>query len=286
MEINDFSAIIQFTATVCIAFVTVEYVKSFIDVLCERFFKCQEFIINAFQECRDKLADKNTLENINAVDINGKSTNNKIEEAKRENEILRKDISDMEEQIKKELKSTCQVRSMSSLCFLIFLESVLILLVGGVEKRYIVFSHSLVVVLTFFSVIYLFIGWIRGEKDAQKYILTDFSSLKQPFYWFFISILFSIVILLVCSIFLSFESLRVCENTIDDIWWWSLVIYIIFSYLNFFVFALKINNKAEDFKKKVKDSKSVLIERCEAANKNVEKLQAASDLGGNELAVR
>lgn len=72
MAINDFSAIIQLAATLCIAFVAVEYVRSFIGVLCERFFKFQDFIAKSFQECRDILTDRDTLEHIEPIVIEGK----------------------------------------------------------------------------------------------------------------------------------------------------------------------------------------------------------------------
>ena len=38
MEINDFSAVIELIATISVAFVAVEYVKSYTNILCERFF--------------------------------------------------------------------------------------------------------------------------------------------------------------------------------------------------------------------------------------------------------
>jgi len=168
MAINDFSAIIQLAATLCIAFVAVEYVRSFIGVLCERFFKFQDFIAKSFQECRDILTDRDTLEHIEPIVIEGKSTNPEIEEVKRQNEALSKEIEEEEKRKNEEVKISCQVRSMSSLCFFLFLMSVLILLLGGVEKKYSDTSHSLVTILIVLSIIYLVYGWCVGETNVLK----------------------------------------------------------------------------------------------------------------------
>ena len=162
MAINDFSAIIQLAATLCIAFVTVEYVKSFIGVLCELFFKFQVFITESFQECRSILTDRDTLDHIEPISIEGKSTNSEIEEAKRQNEALNKEIKEEEERKKEEVKISCQVRSMSSLCFFIFLINVFVLLTGGIEKKYADFSHVLVSFLVFWGGLYLVFGWLFG----------------------------------------------------------------------------------------------------------------------------
>lgn len=74
-----------------IAFVAVEYVKSYTSILCERFFKFQDFVEQSFKECRDILTDKETLEHICPIDIEGRSTNTAIEDAKRKNESLTKE---------------------------------------------------------------------------------------------------------------------------------------------------------------------------------------------------
>ena len=58
MTINDFSALIQLSATMSIAFVAVEYVKSYTDILCEKLFKFHDFVQAAFKECRAAQAEQ------------------------------------------------------------------------------------------------------------------------------------------------------------------------------------------------------------------------------------
>lgn len=270
MAINDFSAIIQLAATLCIAFVTVEYVKSFIGVLCELFFKFQVFITESFQECRSILTDRDTLDHIEPISIDGKSTNSEIEEAKRQNEALNKEISEEEERKKEEVKISCQVRSMSSLCFFLFLISIFILLTGGIEKRYTDFSHILVTFLDCLGGLYLVVGWFVGENECPKKF-RDFSSLRHPFIGFLVIVFLSFVlagVVLVKAILLI--------PFFNFIWWFSLLAFIVLTYFNFVVFTFKIKNKAHAFKDEVDKAKSALIGKCRNAEAKVEELQGLS----------
>ena len=270
MAINDFSAIIQLAATLCIAFVTVEYVKSFIDILCEFFFKFQVFIADSFQECRSILTDRDTLDHIEPISIEGKSTNSEIEEAKRQNEALNKEIKEEEEKKKKEVKISCQVRSMSSLCFFLFLVSIFILLIGGIEKKYTDFSHVLVTFLDTFGGLYLVIGWFVGEIKCPKKII-DFSSLRHPSIGFLAVV--SISFILTEYVLLKKISLI---PLFDIIWWFSLLAFIALTYFNFIVFTFKIKNKARAFKKEVEKAKCGLITKCKEAEVKVEELRGLS----------
>lgn len=96
MAKNDFSTLICMAATMSIAFVATEYVTSYTKNLCERFFKFQEFVKTSFKECRDILTDKESLKQLHPVVIDGQSTNGKIEEAKRQNESINKEIDELE----------------------------------------------------------------------------------------------------------------------------------------------------------------------------------------------
>lgn len=116
MAINDFSAVIQLMATISIAFVAVEYVKSFTGQLCDRVFRFKDFIKQSFQECKNSLADKETLDSLEPLIIEGKSTFATIEEVKRKHETLITKV-DSECNLKiNRLKDVCQVRSMPALC--------------------------------------------------------------------------------------------------------------------------------------------------------------------------
>lgn len=272
MEINNFSAIIQLAATLCIAFVAVEYVKSFIGILCERFFKFQNFIADSFAECRLLLTDKDTLEHIDPIIIDGKSTNSEIEEVKRQNEALTKEIDEEESKKKEEMKIFCQVRSMSSLCFFLFLVNVLLLMFGGIEKSFPDFSHVSVFLLNILSTLYLLWGWYAGECECPRKF-RDFSSLKHASICFviiaFLSLITGIIVLLWKQ-----EVLIV----VNFVWQYSVIVIILLTYLNFIVFTFKIKTKAKAFKNQVGISKNILIKKCEKTKQNVEELKGVSRL--------
>ncbi len=269
MTINDFSALIQLSATMSIAFVAVEYVKSYTTILCERFFKFQDFVELSFKECRDILTDKETLDHITPINIDGKSTNDAIEDVKRKNESLIKEIGEVENAKKKEVVISCQARSMSSICFFLFLFNVLLLFLGGVEKIIPQFTHIYSVVFCSFICIYVVWGWCIGEDENPKSFF-DFSSLRHSICSFFIITVLS----LLASLSLFY---RDCFSIdINSFWWCFLVVGILCSYVNFIVFVTKIGKKAISFKENVESAKNELKKKCDAAQKEVEDLLATS----------
>lgn len=252
-----------------IAFVAVEYVKSYTSILCERFFKFQDFVEQSFKECCDILTDKETLEHICPIDIEGRSTNTAIEDAKRKNESLTKEIEKAEETKKEEVAMSCQARSMSSLCFFIFLFNTMLLFIGGIENIVPQFTHIYSIIFCSFICIYIIIGWCIGEVEKPMRFC-DFSSLRHSIYGFLIITGLSII-----------ASLVIIRNNclsinIDSFWWYILIGSILCSYMNFIIFVIKIGKKAALFKEKVNAAKNELKGKCERAQREVEDLLATS----------
>lgn len=265
MTISDASSVIEMSATLSIAFVAVEYVKSYTAILCDRFFKFNEFITEAFKECRDMLADKETLKFIRPITIEGKSTNNAIEEVRRNNESLTKEIGTLEKQKTEDIKIACQAQSMSSLCLFQFLFSMILLFLSAMEKDFSDFVHLSTTILCFLSTIYSIVGWLYGEKKEPKRFC-DFSSLRHS--------VWSSICILILSISLSFYFI---ENNFVSIylqpfWWLFFIGGTLCCYINFIVFIFKINKKAEAFKKEVNTDKESLKRRCKEAHQKEQDL--------------
>lgn len=273
MAINDFSAIIQLAATISIAFVAVEYVKSFTCILCEKFFKFYDFVKDSFKECRDILTDKDTLSHIEAVDVGGKSTITAIEEAKRQNESLSKEIDEEENRQQEEISKVCEARSMSSICFFVFLFNTMLLIVGGLENRHPFFIHYFSCLFNLLGIIYLIVGWFIGEKK-DPYRFCDFSSLRHPIFGFMVVFTISFAASLILFYYCKDCTFEYIENS----WWYVLVVSIVFTYLNFIVFVFKIRSKAHHFMSNVASSKENLKSKCEAAEKDVEDLMGTTRL--------
>ncbi|MDE7118952.1 MAG: hypothetical protein K2O61_10005 [Bacteroidaceae bacterium] len=137
-----------------VAFVAVESVKSYTSIACDRLLGLNNFVEDAMNECRKMLVDKETISHIQPVVVDGRSTNTVIEESKRDLESLEKEIGRVEEERKNEIIDVCQVQSLSSLCFFIFLFNIVLLFAGGLDSLFPNYIHSFVVVLCVCSIFY------------------------------------------------------------------------------------------------------------------------------------
>lgn len=268
MAINEFSALIQLSATISIAFVAVEYVKSYTEILCKNLFKFHEFVKTSFEECKNILTDSNTLEHITPMNVNGKSTNSVIEEVKRKNESLTKEITNTEIAKIEEVTVACQARSISSICLFLFLFNILLLFLGGIESSYPVFSHTSAVILCLCALIYVIIGWLFGESD-KPIKLCDFSSLHHTLIIFFIIFILSIIVAFFAPHY------NKIITSIECVWPYFIIFGVLCPYINFIIFIAKIWHKAKKFKKDVTASKEILKDKCTKAREVEDDLLAA-----------
>lgn len=268
MAINDFSPIIQLMATLSIAFVAIEYVKSFTSQLCERVFRFKDFIAQSFKECKNSLADNETLNSLVPLKIEGKSTFTAIEEVKRKHETLSAEV-ETESKLKiQELKEVCQIRSMSALCLYIFLSCALILFLGGFEKEFTNFVRTAGTLFMVFSLIYLLCGWLYGERQKPFLKFCYFPSLRHTIIGFGImSALTMLITYILCFKKIEFIYL-------DTVWNDILPLFILFICSNYVVFVVKIWKKAHQFRGNVNDAKEQMKEKCCAVKNEVDDLVA------------
>lgn len=272
LGVSDFSSSMELIASISIGFVAIEYVKSYTRILCEKIFQYEDFICKAYNECRELLTDKDTLEHIEPIDVDGKNTVNEVEKIKVEHEILHKDIAIEEGKQKSAIVDASQSKSLSSLSFYVFLSNTVLLFVGSFETVYSEQVHYMGMIYCSLSTLYLISGWIFGEKERPvKYIpgILNFKSLRHSI------VSFALVITLTLFIYLGLLW-KASEflTSFHDFWWIALIIYIFSSYLNFAVFALKIRNQAKGFKNEVNSSKETMKERCQKLHDEVQDLLA------------
>lgn len=271
MAINDFSSLIEVSATLSIAFVAVEYAKSFTKVLCERFFMYEKFIDDTFKKCNDILPDEETLGHIIPQNIDGRNTGIFIEGIKRERESLQGKLREESNIAKIAVTNACQTKSISSLSFFIFAFNILLLFLGGIENSFRNIVHIFVAISCFLSILYIVFGWIYGEKRSQLR------------YWNFQSLKFNTIIPIIIFI-LSLILTIALPNRISTIYLMQIVwkplflIWLSLSFLHYCIYALKIRNNAKELKgsilKKAKDFEKKCNEICESTNK----LIAANDV--------
>lgn len=275
MEINDFSALIQLTATLTIAFVAVEYVKSYTRVVCNRIFGLAKTVTEAFKECTDCLADNETLKYIEnkAPSIEGKSTNNIVQEAQVKNETLRKNISELQKEKLAAIGTVCRARSMSSLCFFLFISNTLLLFLAGLERSLGIYIHVACIVLCVCSILYLAIGWWLGEK-AEPVKLCNFTSLKHPMWCVGFMVGLTIIAVVLAKVFINTPFIQ----NVERCWWLILLVFIVISYLNFIMFVGKIWYKARHFLGEIYELKGDKKKECEAAQSDIQDLMGACRL--------
>lgn len=267
MEINDFSALIQLTATLTIAFVAVEYVKSYTRVVCNRIFGLEKTVKDAFAECLKCLTDTETLEKITPPMISGKSTNNIVQEAQLKNETLRKEITDLEEKNLAAIGSVCRAHSMSSLCFFLFMSNTLLLFLACLESRFALYTHVACIVLCIFSILYLAFGWSLGEKK-NPVKLCNFMSLKHPMYSVGVMAVLTVAAVVLAIIFINSSFIQ----NVEGYWWVVLLAFLFVSYLNFLMFVIKIRRKSLDFLEDIYELKGKKKIECEEAQTDIKDL--------------
>lgn len=275
MQIDNFSSLIELIATISIGFVAVEYVKSYTSILCERIFQYVSFISQSYDECRGLLTDRDTLEHIEPVDVDGKSTIDVVEKIKVEHENLYKEIREEEEQLKNAIVEASQSKSLSSTCFYVFLSSIVLLWTASVEDLWKNQVYNFLAIYCSLSALYLFLAWMLGEEEEPCCGL-NFSSLRHSFSCFIVILLLSLFLLIFIP-----TSIAVVIEPAGLI---AVIIYIALTYLNFAVFALKINRQAKKFRKKVNTSKQDMIEKCKKISKEAQDIIAVTRVK-NKLSV-
>lgn len=273
MAINDFSALIGMAATISIAFVATEYVTSYTKNLCERFFMFQEYIKNSFGRCRKILTDRETLKFLHPSIVDGKSTNGKIEEARRKNELINKEIDELEKSQIDRVVDMCQARSMSSVCLFIFMFDVGLLLLGSIEPKLgVELTQKYLSTFGILSMFYILCVWCLGEFEYNCRWL-HFSSLRHAVYSFVIIV----VLTLLSSHFFSCPII----DEISVAWWWILLFSVLFSYLNFCIFVFRIKLKVRTFKNDLESSIKELEQRCKVIEEKTQELMTVSKVSAD-----
>lgn len=276
MVINDFAALLQLIATLSLAFVAVEYVRSFTEALCRRFFKFDRFLVKTLGACRASLFDKDTLASLQPVNVgDNHSTSNMIEKARREYESILKEIDNKEKEMNAKMTTACQARSMSSICLFISFSSFALLFTGAIEKMFTGLSHCFCSVFCLLSIIYLLAGWIYGEHEHPRRYC-NFASFRNATLGALILAAISVVF---AALLLFIPKLSTIGNAIsENIWWWFLLAYTVFSFVNYFIFFRKIGRSTNVLKQEVCGFVSDIDPKCKKSNAEISRLLATQEV--------
>lgn len=268
MELNDFSSIIEIGVTLNIAFVAIEYVKSYTKILCNQVFKLQHCIESSFNECLKVLVDEETLAHIQPNKIgDNKNTNNLIEKAKRTREILKKDIDTEKSKFGERIEGVCEAKNVSAISLWLFFYGLTGLFLCGLSID-ITSKHLFWGILTLSTALYAIIGWLT--KPNNKAVWRDYSTLRHSIMWYCI-LLIADVVLTVC--------LRDCAIVIMPyVWPISLFLGLGLMYSNFIASVVKVWSKAGEIRKEIVSASENLKVKCSELQKDVDKLISVNEL--------
>ena len=278
MTISEFAPLIQLGASIAIAVVAVDSVKSYTKQIADRLYRFPEFVKSEFKECIGRLPDQETLDHLDPVDLNGKSTNSSIEKAKRNRENVKKRIDEAQENALKRVNEICQAKSLSSLNLTLFIYNAVLLFLGGLESSYCINVHLFTVLYSLCIFIFILTGWIVGESECQKRFL-HFSSLLH-------SIICSVAIGIISVVlFFILKEKHYCLNQwIYSYWHYFFIAGMLLTYTNFLIYAAKVGHSASDFKNEVLATKKDILPDCENVSKEVNDLLATTRVSNTLIA--
>lgn len=270
LSLSGFSSVIELATTLNIAFVAIEYVKTYTKVLCNQVFDLKQFIQRAFQECVSGLPDSGTLATIPHITINEHNTDELVEKLKRDCELLLKEINNTKELHEEKVDEVCEAKNVSSISLFLFFVGVGGLILSGFEADYQSMTRCLWSILFAFSLLYCIVGW--GVSESTKYRFCNFESLRHA--------IISFLIVLVLSLF-TLRWYNVIDSVVLLIWNWLLPISVLFSFSNFIIASGKIWYKARKAKVEVQNSKKQLITKCNKLSIQVKGIISVNDLAND-----
>lgn len=268
MMLNDFSPMIELAVALNIAFVTVEYVKSYTNAVCNQLFNFAQFLRESFDECRTVLVDDITLNSIHDSKINGNSIAGEIERVKIAKEKLSREMNMELHDFSLKIEKVCQSKSISSVSLWLFLYGLAYLFCMGVNSIVAEINiKSYIICLTLFTIVYTALGWSVGEKGYRRWLL-DFTSLRHSIVSFAVAVSISLIL----TVFGSFHTIP--ESVFSIV----LIVSVLYMYSNFVVSSIMVWERASKVKREIKDNTDNFKIKCGNLKEDVDKLLAVNAL--------
>lgn len=260
MHINDFNSLIQLAATLSIAFVVVEYAKSYTGIIARNIFKFQDKLQKAIDKCLSHI-DKDTINGLKEAILDGRSIKGEIERVKRESEKLSRELENSKKELDKTIMKKCESQSFSFISLYLFFFSLAALFIAGIkESDYI---YKLWFIFSVISGVFIIFSWCFGEKTKGNYTLI-YNSLKKCVYFFVCILAFSCIVAFLPWLWF----IDVAKYS------WSVVIIFttLLPYMNFVIFAFMIKKKSTHINHEIDSKINSLEARCVALENDVKEL--------------
>lgn len=265
MSLSSFSSLFEIAATINIAFVAAEQAKQYGSTLTKNFFQSGINIDSKFS-ARFSRVDKETVDTIEAILVNGVSTEGKIQEVKRTIHKLEDSKKERTERLKQRTDNKCVLTSFSYLSFYMFLYSLSGLLFGGLHESPFVVSYWST--FSLLSALVLLLISIFGERENPKWPLKrmSLSGCCKMF--------LAIVVLSGVGYFYR----NVLFNYAAYFWPWVVFTSVFIPYISFLIFMMIIRSRLYSLSKEVESELTVFGKDCDAVDVEIHRLKEAYDL--------
>jgi hypothetical protein len=261
MELIDFLALIQLAAGLNIAFVAVEVSRGYTRILSDRIFNVEGMLNEAFKDIlRDIQGNAETLKNFHPIDVGKKNTLYKIEEGKRNCEVLGAKVESVKDEITKIVTEKCNLRCFSGLCLVLFLFCCILLFLAPFDD-----AIAYVLPLTILTSIYLAAVYMKEDYGL-------FCNLKMVVIIYVAVIVFSFIVYIPIYMYcIISESL---QSTV-------VIIASILPFLNFILFYAKISSIIKEIKNLINKRHDELCNELNEINASVRDLQSVERIAVN-----
>lgn len=268
LQLPNFSSLFEIAATLNLIFVAAEHAKQYGSTLTKNFFQSQSNISNRFEERFNKI-DKESVESMTAIVINGVSTEGEIQQAKRDIHKLEDSKKARINKLVEQTENRCVLTSFSFISLFMFFYSIFALFVGGLSET--PFSKSFFTTFTLFSVVVLCLVSCFGEKEKPKWITGNLSLTKCC--WCF------------CVVFL-FSSISIYYmDTIEvfSVYYWPMAILVssLLPFLSFIIFMIIIRKRLIDLLVDLNAEVVKFDTECKIVESHIHQLKEAYELSVN-----
>jgi hypothetical protein len=268
MSISNFGSLFELMAAINIAFVAVEYTKSYTNILSKKVFKLHDLIASEFKNLKSIIVDRNSIDTITELKINEQSASVEIEKCKRESEKLKAEIETIEKDLLSSVDKQCEFKNFSNSCLWSFLYCIVALFLSGMENVFIENTLvSFLFILLCISILYFSCGWIFGEKE-NGFIKNYFIRLSFVIGLFVFTFLVAVI----------FAHLMAMTIFIDRYKNYLILFSAVIPFVNFIAYFSITLKKIKCIKKDIYIKTKDLGEKCKAWSSSADSLISAWEL--------
>lgn len=261
IELSDLSTMFEIAATLNVAFIAVEYSSSYTTAVARNVFRFYDKIEQGITNCRNHIDDE-TINGLNDVLVNGHSISHKIEKAKRESVVLKREIKSLKESLCSSIREKCRLKCFSMICLHLFLYCLVACLVMAYKEQ---------------EVSKLF--WISFSTLSVAYVASTFyfGEIKGNVPWLFQNVKSSaiaFVIVLVLGLVGTWLLDGHLSQYVPTIWNAAAIVTSLYPFVFFVLFILVLRRSSKEIDTDIESRTSELEGRCTKLENDVKQLSS------------